>query len=64
MFILNKNIDTFNKIIPPNSILSICFTIVISIPYFIGSFIILVLNDYFKKYWLYDSTLDTYYIHK
>lgn len=54
LFLCDKNKDKFNTIIPPKSNESLCFAIIIGVMYF-SSLYSIILDDYFKKYWLYDS---------
>jgi len=56
LYLIDKIIDKeqFEVIIPPKSNKSLCFAIIISTLYFLSIYTIL-LNDYFRKYWLYDS---------
>ena len=56
--IIAKFIDKelFESIIPPKSNQSLCFAIVIGTVYVLAIYCI-ILDDYFKKYWLYDPKL-------
>jgi len=53
--------ELFDTIIPPYSYSSLCFATVISTLYFLSLYTI-ILDDYFKKYWLYDYKSQICYI--
>ena len=61
LYFIDKNKIIFNEIIPPKSNISLCFSIIVTIPYFLSLYTV-ILNDYFKKYWLYDSKTKKCYI--
>ena len=46
--------ELFETIIPPKSNISLCFATVIGLFYFLSLYTV-ILEDYLKKYWLYDS---------
>ena len=46
--------ELFETIIPPKSNISLCFATIMGVSYFLACYTV-ILDDYFKKYWLYDS---------
>jgi hypothetical protein len=54
--LFDKNKNIIDLIIPPKSLRSLFFGIVMGGLYFISMYII-ILDDYFTKYWLYDSKI-------
>lgn len=62
LFIIDNMVkELFEKIIPPKSNISLLFAIVIGTLYFLSLYTFL-LDDYFKKYWLYDSKTNKCYV--
>ena len=61
LHLFEKNRIIIDAIIPPKSNQSLCFAIVIATLYFLSLYTI-ILDDYFKKYWLYDSKTKRCYI--
>ena len=55
LYSIDKNIgkEPFETIIPPKSIISLRFATVIGVFYFLSIYTF-ILEDYFKKYWLYN----------
>jgi hypothetical protein len=43
------------EVIPKKSITSLCIAILISVSYGVSAYVLFVLDDYFKKYWLFNS---------
>ena len=60
LFILDRNKESINHIMPPKSSLSLCFAIVIGTSYGGALYIIIVFNDYIMKYWLYNLKTNRY----
>lgn len=52
--------DVICQIIPPKSIISLCFAIIITLSIFIPLYIFTILNDYIMKYWLYNIDTKKY----
>ena len=54
LYSIDINKELFKTIIPPKSNISLCFATIICVSYFLAGYTV-ILDDYFKKYWLYDS---------
>lgn len=61
LYIFDKNKEIMHIIIPPNSYKSMCFAILIGGLYSLSLYT-MVLDDYFKKYWLYNPIEKKCYI--
>ena len=61
LYLFDKNKETIELIIPSKSYCSLSFVIAIGILWY-GSVYTVILEDYFKKYWLYDSKNKKCYI--
>ena len=57
LYSIDINKELFKTIIPPKSNISLCFATIICVSYFLAGYTV-ILNDYFKKYWLYDSKIN------
>ena len=60
LFLLDINKEVVNKIMPPKSSLSLCFTIVFGLPYCFAFYVFTIFNDYIMKYWLYNLKTNRY----
>ena len=54
LFLYSIGKELFETIIPPKSNISLCFATIMGVSYFLACYTV-ILDDYFKKYWLYDS---------
>ena len=58
--LIEYNSNIINKIIPPRSKLSIVLSVVAASSYGCSIFMLSTLNDYLKKYWLYNANTNKY----
>jgi hypothetical protein len=55
-------LEYIKEVIPKKSTISLCITVVIGCSFGVSTYVLVVLDDYFKKYWLYDSKTERCYV--